>query len=94
MHCFTIKQILRKHGQVLVSEPNTTGIDSLLNVLADLVRVATIDHVQRCPSVFRLGTRRGTHKQVKLHLALKIVGLHMVGERRWDHLGITDTGET
>jgi hypothetical protein len=42
--------MLREHGQVFVSEADATGVDTLLNILADLMRVSSVNHVQLGPS--------------------------------------------
>lgn len=42
---------------MLVEEFNSALVDSLGNLLANLVRAAPVDHVIAGPSVFGLGTR-------------------------------------
>lgn len=64
---------------MLVEEVDATRVDSLGNVLADLVRASPVDHVESSPSVLRLGTCRGADKERVLHLALEVVLLDIVG---------------
>ena len=42
---------------MLIEEFDLSGIDTLGNLLADLVRTPTLDHIQSSPAVLRLGAR-------------------------------------
>jgi hypothetical protein len=74
-----VDKIGREHGQVLVEEVDAARVDTLGDILADLVRASSVDHVERSPSVLGLGTSRGTDKERVLHLALEVVLLDIVG---------------
>lgn len=65
---------------MLVEELDLAIVDSLGNLLADLVRATALDHVQTGPAVLSVGTGRSTHEQVVLQLSLKVILLDMVGE--------------
>lgn len=64
---------------MLVEKVDSSRVDSLGDVLADLVRASSVDHVESSPSVLRLGTGRGADEQGVLHLALEVVLLDVVG---------------
>ncbi|KAH3681663.1 hypothetical protein WICPIJ_007389 [Wickerhamomyces pijperi] len=64
-----VRQVLGKHGQVLVKELDSTLVDTLGNWSPDLVRGSLLDHVVGGPSGF-FWTSRGTDEQVELQLAL------------------------
>jgi len=57
-----IYQVNRKHGQVLVKEVDPPLVDSLCDLLANLVRTTSLDHVQSRPSILSLGPRRRADK--------------------------------
>ena len=69
---------------MLVEKADASSVDSLGNILADLVRASSVDHVESSPSVLRLGTCRGADKEGVLHLALEVVLLDVVGHGSWD----------
>lgn len=48
---------------MLIKELDLTIIDPLGNLLANLMRTPTLNHVQSRPAVLCLGTRRGTNEQ-------------------------------
>lgn len=55
-----VDQVLGEHAQMLIEELYPARVQSLGNLLADLVGTATLDHVQCCPAVFSLCAGRGT----------------------------------
>jgi len=65
---------------MLVEELDVAVVDAFCNLLADLMRRPTLNHVQTSPSVLSLSARRGTDKEIILHLSLKVVLFHMVGQ--------------
>lgn len=65
---------------MLVEEVDATLVDALGNVLADLVRSATGDHVESSPAVLGLGASGGTDEEAVLELALEAVLLDVVSE--------------
>ena len=69
---------------MLVEEVDATLVDALGNVLADLVRSATGDHVESSPAVLGLGAGRGTDEEAVLELALEAVLLDVVSEHSRD----------
>jgi hypothetical protein len=77
-----INQVNREHGQMLVEKVDLALIDTLGDGLADLVRAATVDHVQTRPAVLRLASRRGSHKERVSELALEVVLFDMVRQKR------------
>lgn len=79
-----VNKIRREHGQMLVEKVDASRVDSLGNILADLVRASSVDHVESSPSVLGLGTCRGADEEGVLHLALEVVLLNVVGHGSWD----------
>jgi hypothetical protein len=79
LRCTYVDEIHGEHGQVLVEEVDATLVDTLGNLLADLVRASTVNHVQSCPAVLGLGTRRSTDEERVLELALEIILLDVIG---------------
>jgi hypothetical protein len=69
---------------MLVEELDPPLIDTLGNVLADLVRGTALDHIEGCPAIFCLGTRRSTDKEGVPQLALKVVLFDVVREEGRD----------
>lgn len=69
---------------MLIEELNVAVVDSLGNLFSDLVRAATLDHVQLRPAVLRLGAGGRAHKQVVLELSLQVILLDMVCESNGD----------
>jgi hypothetical protein len=90
----SVNQIRRTHRQVLVEELDVAVVDSLCDVLADLVGASPLDHVVARPSVLGLGAGRGTNEEVVLELSLQTVLLDMVGQCGGCLLGVADTSET
>lgn len=73
-----IDQIRGKHAQMLVEELNLAGVDSLGDLLSDLMRAASLNHVQASPAVLRLCTGGGAHEEGVLELSLQVVLLDVV----------------
>lgn len=69
-----------EHGQMLVEEVDAALVDALGDILADLVRRPSLDHVEGSPAVLGLGTGRGADEEAVLELSLEVVLLDMVGE--------------
>jgi hypothetical protein len=90
----SIDQIRRTHRKVLVEELDVAVVDSLCDVLADLVGASPLDHVVARPSVLGLGAGRGTNEEVVLELSLQTVLLDMVGQCGGCLLGVADASET
>lgn len=65
---------------MFVEEFDPPLVYALGNLLANLMRGPPLNHVESCPSILRLGTRRGTDEQRVLQLPLQAILLHMVGE--------------
>ena len=63
---------------MLIKELNIAVVDSLCDLLSDLVRAAALNHVQPRPAILRLRTGRGAHEEVVLELALEVVLLDVV----------------
>lgn len=79
-----VDEISGEHGQVLVEEVDATLVDTLGNVLADLMGRAAVDHVESSPAVLGLGTSGGTDEKAVLELALEAVLLDVVSEHSRD----------
>lgn len=58
-----VDQIRREHAQMLVEEVDLTIVDTLGNLLADLVRAPAINHVQFSPAVLCFRAGRSADKQ-------------------------------
>jgi hypothetical protein len=69
---------------MLVEELNVAIVDTLRDLLTDLMRRPALDHVQSCPSVLRLSAGRCANEKVVLELTLEAVLLDMVGKGSWD----------
>ena len=65
---------------MLIKKVYPALIDTFGNLFPDLMRTSTLDHVQSCPSILRLGSAGGSHKQRVLELPLEVVLFHMVGQ--------------
>lgn len=76
-----VHQVNGKHAQMLIEELDVAVVDSLRDLLADLMRRPPLDHVELRPSVLRLGARRGTNEQVVLQLSLEVVLLDVIRQR-------------
>jgi hypothetical protein len=70
---------------MLIKEFDLTTVDSLGDFLSDLMGTASLNHVQSCPTVLRLGAGRGTDEQIVLQLTLQAVLFDMVGHGNWNH---------
>ena len=79
-----VDEISGEHGQMLVEEVDATLVDTLGNVLADLMGRTTVDHVESSPAVLSLGTSGGTDEKAVLELALEGVLLDVVSEHSRD----------
>lgn len=79
-----VDKVNGEHGQVLVEEVDAALVDTLGNVLADLVRRATGDHVETSPAVLGLGASGSTDEKAVLELALEAVLLDVVSEHSRD----------
>ena len=51
---------------MLVEKLDVAIVDTFGNLLADLMRRSTFNHIQTSPSVLSLSARRGTDKQIVL----------------------------
>jgi hypothetical protein len=89
-----VDQIRRTHGQVFVEELDVAVVDPLCDILSDLVRASSLDHVVARPSVLGLGAGRGTNEEVVLELTLEAVLLYMVGQCSRNLLRVADASET
>lgn len=58
-----VNKVSWEHGQMLVEEFDAATIDTLGDVLADLMGASSVDHVERSPSVLSLRTGRSTTEQ-------------------------------
>lgn len=63
---------------MLVEELDVAIVDAFRNLLADLVRSTSLNHVEFSPSIFCFSTRGGANKKVVLELALEAVLLDMI----------------
>lgn len=63
---------------MLIKELDVAIVDSLGDLLSDLVRAAALDHVQLRPAVLRLRAGGRAHEQIVLELALQVVLLDVV----------------
>lgn len=84
---------MREHGQMLISKSDTTFIDTLLDVLANLMGITTINHIKLGPTILTFSTRGSTNKEIKLHFTLKVVLFDMISQSNRNHLGVTNTSE-
>lgn len=67
---------------MLIEELHLTRIDALGDLLADLMRTPTLDHVETRPAVLGLRARRRADEEGVLQLALERVLLDVVRQRR------------
>lgn len=65
---------------MLIEELDVAIVDTFCNLLADLMRRPTLNHVQTSPSVLSFSARRRTDEKIVLQLALKVVLFDMVGQ--------------
>ena len=65
---------------MLIEELDLAIVDALGDLLADLMRAATLDHVETSPAVLRLRAGRSTHEEGVLQLALQVVLLDVVSQ--------------
>jgi hypothetical protein len=65
---------------MLIEKFDVSVVDTLRNLFPDLMRRSPLDHVQTCPSVLGLGTRRRTDEKVIFQLTLQVVLFNMVGQ--------------
>lgn len=65
---------------MLIEELDIAGIKALGDFLADLMRAATLDHVQPGPAVLCFRAGRSSHEEGVLQLPLQIILLNMVCE--------------
>ena len=63
---------------MLIEELDLAIVDALGDLLADLMRAATLDHVEFSPAVLRIRAGRGTHEEGVLQLALQVVLLDVI----------------
>lgn len=49
-----VDKVRRKHAKMLVKKLNISGVDSLCNLLSDLVRASTLNHVESGPAILGL----------------------------------------
>src|SRR6185369_15490499 len=89
----TVAQILGKEGEVLVTHADAAFVDAGGDILAGLVRPATVDHVQLCPAVFGFGADGCADEQVELPFTLQVILLHMVGYGNGHNLRVTGRGK-
>jgi hypothetical protein len=64
---------------MFVEELDVAVVDTLGNLLANLMRRPALDHVEASPSVLSLRARRSADEEVVLQLALEVVLFDMVG---------------
>lgn len=69
---------------MLIEELNLATVDPLGDLLSDLVRAPSLNHVQASPAVLRLRAGGGAHEEGVLELALQVVLLDVVCQGRWD----------
>lgn len=62
---------------MLVPELDVAVVDTLGDILADLMRRSAVDHVVPRPSVLSLCARGCANKQIVLQLALEVVLLNV-----------------
>jgi hypothetical protein len=67
---------------MLIEELNIAIVDALGNLLADLVRASTLNHVQSRPAVLRLCAGRRADKECIFQLALEAVLLDVICQSR------------
>jgi len=61
----TIHQIHRKHAQMLVEELYIAVVDSLRDLLTDLMRRPPLDHIETGPSVLSLCAGGGPDEEIE-----------------------------
>lgn len=69
---------------MLIEELNLASVDSLGDLLSDLVRAPSLNHVQASPAVLRLCTGGSAHEERVLELSLQVVLLDVVCQGSWD----------
>lgn len=69
---------------MLVEEFDVAVVDTLGNILADLMRRAALDHVQAGPPILSFGTGGGANEEIVFQFTLESVSLDMVGQCSWN----------
>lgn len=65
---------------MLVKKFDVSIVDPLCDLLAHLMRTATLNHVQSGPPILRLGPRGRAHEEGVLEFALQLILLDVVGQ--------------
>lgn len=63
---------------MLIKKLNIARINSLCNLLSDLVRASPLNHVESGPAVLGLRAGRGSDEQAVLEFALEVVFFDVV----------------
>lgn len=69
---------------MLIKELNLPTINPLRNLLSNLMRRPSFNHIQPGPPILRLRTRRRADEKIVLELTLKSILLDVVRQRRWN----------
>ena len=69
---------------MLIEEFDVAVVDTLGNILADLMRRAALDHVQAGPPILSLGTGGGADEEIVFQFTLESISLDMVGQCSWN----------
>ena len=69
---------------MLVEEFDVAVVDTLGNILADLMRRAALDHIQAGPPILSLGTGGGADEEIVFQFTLESISLDMVGQCSWN----------
>lgn len=73
-----VDKIRRKHAKMLIKKLNIARIDSLCNLLSDLVRASPLNHIEPGPAVLGLGAGGGSDEQAVFEFALEVVFFDVV----------------
>ena len=69
---------------MLVEEFDVAVVDTLGNILADLMRRAALDHIQAGPPILSLGTGGGADEEIVFQFTLESIFFDMVGQCSWN----------
>ena len=73
-----VDKVRRKHAKMLIKKLNIASIDSLCNLLPNLVRAPPLYHVESGPTVLGLGAGGGSDEQAVFEFALEVVFFDVV----------------
>lgn len=77
----SVHEVHGEHAQMFVEKLDVPVVDALCNLLADLMRAPSLNHVVPRPSILRLSARAGSDKKVVLEFPLQTILLDVFRKR-------------